>query len=92
MVDAAGLIREATPIYQEIAGAMDSLPADKATLRALVMKAERVNVKLRDARILYASVKADAPDPAVLDRRMGQLDELLAAVQECVRKIRERLE
>ena len=91
-MDAAGLIREATPIYQEIAGAMDSLPDDKAALRQLATKAERVNVKLRDARILYASVKGEAPDPAVLDRRMVQLDELLAAVQECVKKIRERLE
>jgi hypothetical protein len=71
---------------------MDSLPNDKSALRALVTKAERVNVKLRDARILYASVKADAPDPVVLDRRLVQLDELLAAVQECVKKLRERLE
>src|SRR5439155_18138910 len=90
LADAAGLIREATPIYQEVAGAMDAIPPDKAAVQDLVRKAERVQMKLGDARILYTSVKADAPDPAMLDRRVAQLDELLAAVRECVSQLKKK--
>jgi hypothetical protein len=79
MMDAAGLIREATPIYQEVGGAMDSAAGGQArSLRSWPRRPSGVNVKLGDARILYASVKADAPDPTVVDRRVAQLDELLA--------------
>jgi hypothetical protein len=92
MVDAAALIREATPMYQEVASAMDSLPKDRPSLVGLVDKAERVSLKLSDAKILYASVKADAPDPAVLDRRVAQLDDLLAAIQDFVRQLKKKIE
>ena len=92
MSDAAGLIREATPMYQEVALAMESVPSDKAALRDLFGKAERVRMKLGDARILYQSVKSDAPDPAVLVRRVAQLDEILDAVQECQKQLKKKLE
>jgi hypothetical protein len=92
MADAAGLIREATPMYQEVAGAMDSLPKDRAALRDLLDKAERVSLKLSDAKLLYSSVKGDAPDPATLDRRLAQLDELLASIQDCVKQLKKKLQ
>jgi hypothetical protein len=90
LADAALLIREATPIYQEVAGAMDALPSDRSALEDLARKAEKVQLKLSDARVLYSSVKADAPDPASLDRRVAQLDDLLAALQQCMTRLKKR--
>ncbi|RPH39487.1 MAG: hypothetical protein EHM91_12295 [Planctomycetota bacterium] len=90
--DAAGLIRDAAPLYAELAGAMNQLPDDAAALRELVGKAERLTLKLGDARLLYTSVKPDAPDPAVVDRRLTQLDELLNSVEECKRELKKRIQ
>jgi len=92
MADAAGLIREATPIYQEVAGALDSAPADKETARELFRKAERAHMKLGDAKILYTSVKAEAPDPAVLTRRIAQLDQLLESIQSVMTQLKKRFD
>ncbi|HVE43357.1 MAG TPA: hypothetical protein VNM14_26000 [Planctomycetota bacterium] len=90
LADAAVLIREATPIYQEVAGAMEALPSDKSALEDLARKAEKVQLKLSDARVLYSSIKPDAPDPASLDRRVAQLDELLASLQQCMTRLKKR--
>jgi hypothetical protein len=90
--DANALIKEASPIYGEVSAAMDSLPGDKASLRDLYRKAERVNLKLSDAKILYSSVRGDAPDPALIDRRVSQLDELLDAVRDCMKMLKSRLD
>jgi hypothetical protein len=90
--DAGALIKEASPLYAEVSSSMETLPGDKPSLRDLYRKAERVQLKLSDARILYSSVRTDAPDPAVIDRRVKQLDELLEAVQDCLKTIRGRLE
>lgn len=88
MSDAAGLIREATPIYQEVAGAVESQPSDKASALELLRKAERARMKLGDAKILYTSVKSDAPDPAVLSRRIAQLDQLLSTLQDYTARLK----
>jgi len=90
--DAAGLIRDAAPLYAELAGAMTQLPDDGVALRELMGKAERLTLKLGDARLLYTSVKPDAPDPSVVDRRLAQLDELLASVEECKRELKKRIQ
>ena len=71
---------------------MDALPSDKAALRDLYRKAERVQLKLSDARILYSSIRSDAPDPAVIDRRVKQLDELLEGVGEALKTLRSRID
>jgi hypothetical protein len=92
LADAAGLIREATPLYLEVAGAMESMPAERTALEELLRKAERVQLKLGDARVLYSNVKPEAPDPDVLDRRLAQLDELLVSVQQCVGQLKRRLQ
>jgi len=92
MTDAGALIREASPMYTEISNAMDALPNDKASLRDLYRKAERVQLKLSDARILYASIRSDAPDPAVIDRRVQQLDELLEGVGIAMKSLKSRIE
>jgi len=73
-----------------VAGAMQSLPSDKSALEELARKAEKVQLKLSDARVLYSSIKADAPDPTSLDRRVAQLDELLASLQQCMTRLKKR--
>jgi hypothetical protein len=92
MTDAGALIREASPMYTEISNAMDALPNDKASLRDLYRKAERVQLKLSDARILYASIRSDAPDPSVIDRRVQQLDDLLEGVGIAMKSLKSRIE
>ena len=79
-------------MYAEVSNAMDELPSDKAALRDLYRKAERVQLKLSDARILYSSVRGDAPDPALVDRRVAQLDDLLEAVQDALKVLRSRID
>jgi hypothetical protein len=90
--DAAALIKEASPMYGEVSAAMDTLPTDKASLRDLYRKAERVQLKLSDARILYSSVRNDVPDPAVIDRRVKALDEALDGVQDAMKILKGKLE
>lgn len=92
MADAAALIKEATPMYAEVTSAMETLPTDKPSLRDLYRKAERVQLKLSDARILYSSIRNDAPEPAVIDRRVKQLDDALDGVQESLKTLKVHLE
>src|SRR6185295_17185465 len=92
IADANALIKEASPVYGEVSAAMDALPTDKSSLRDLYRKAERVNLKLSDARILYTSVRGDAPDPALIDKRVAQLDDLLETVNDCMKQIKSRIE
>ena len=79
VAEAAGKIREATPLYGEVAAA-DPLPAQPPELKALFLRAESAHRMLRDARILYLDAKAASDDPSILDRRISQIDSLLAAL------------
>jgi hypothetical protein len=92
ITDAGALIREVSPMYAEISDAMDALPNDKASLRDLYRKAERVQLKLSDARVLYSSIRGDAPDPDLIDRRVKQLDDLLEGVGGALKMLRSRIE
>jgi hypothetical protein len=92
MADAGVLIREASPMYTEVSNSIDALPSDKAALRDLYRKAERVQLKLNDARILYTSIRSDAPDPTLIDRRVKQLDELLEGVGVALKILRTRID
>jgi len=92
MADAGALIKEASPLYAEFSASMDALPGDADSLRDLVRKAERIQLKLNDARILYTSIRNDAPSPPLIDRRVKQLDELLEAVQSAMKTLKSRLQ
>jgi hypothetical protein len=89
--DAARLIRQATPLYQEVAAAADALPSDKEKLRALIAKGRRAQADLSTAAFIYLSLPPEAPDQADVRRRIGQLDEILAALKAALRKMSEKL-
>jgi hypothetical protein len=79
LADAAGRLREATPLYREVATA-DPLPAEPAGLKALLGRAESAHRLLREARAIYLEVRPTADDPDILDRRVEQIDALLASL------------
>ena len=79
LAEAAARLREATPLYGEVAAA-EPLPLQQAELKALLARAESAHRMLRDARILYLEAKAGSDDPSILDRRIAQIDALLAAL------------
>ena len=79
MVDAAAKLRDATPLYREVA-AVDPLPAESAELKALLGRAESAQRLLREARGIYLEAKPASDDPAILDRRVSQIDSLLATL------------
>ncbi|HLF94828.1 MAG TPA: hypothetical protein VJB14_15285, partial [Planctomycetota bacterium] len=67
MANAAALIREAAPLYHQVAEGAEPTA--------------ELESRLSRARELYVQVKAEAPDPAVLDRRIAVIDELLEALR-----------
>ncbi len=81
MEDATRVIREATPLYKEVADSLDAPPSDRTKLLALLERSSIAQQKLRQARTLYEGIRAAAPDPAVLGQRIEQLDGLLESLQ-----------
>ncbi len=79
VAEAAARIREATPRYRDVAAA-DPLPARAEDLKLLLAQAETAHRLLREARVLYLGAKAASDDPDTLDRRVGQIDSLLASL------------
>jgi hypothetical protein len=77
--EAAAKIKEASPAYRDVAAA-DPLPVKPEEVRALLARAEGAHRLLREARSAYLESKAAAVDPAVIDRRVAQIDSLLTAL------------
>lgn len=88
---ASELIREATPLFTEVAD-RNPLPASLAALRALLGKAERAQGMLVEARTLYAEAVDRVDDPAAVRRRIRSLDDVLTSLRAVVADLRRRLE
>jgi hypothetical protein len=88
---AALLIRQATPLFKEIADSMESVGSGRDELQKLLEKVEDVRRRLREARKLYAESRSEAPDPAVVEGRIRKLDSLLETTADCVDQIKSKL-
>jgi hypothetical protein len=87
---AAALLRESTPLLAEVAQAMHPEWKADADLAALSSKLTTVDMKLKQAREIYALRRKDAPDPALLGRRIDAITQVLEALQLGFDQIRER--
>jgi hypothetical protein len=74
---ASGLIREATPAFHALADEPGALS------QAAIPRIDAVVLKLSDAHGTYVSLLEDAPDRALVERRISILDDLLATLQHC---------
>ncbi len=88
MDEADALVKDVVPAYKELAGSMQTLPANLAMLRELLKKVEAVEKKLYDAQLKYTLIKSDAPDPQMVDARIRSLDKLIGKTQEWQRAIK----
>lgn len=81
LVDAAGLIRASTPLFQEAADTIDPVVLESTDARKLMEKLSAVEDQLTAAQGLYEKVRVSAPDPQLLDRRIVRLGEILDALR-----------
>jgi hypothetical protein len=81
LFEASERIREATPLCQEIAEALERRPASEYMLAALQLKSKRVIVKLTEAKSLYESVRKDASNSSQIAERIARLDDLMRSVR-----------
>jgi hypothetical protein len=88
---AATLIREATPLYRGVAETLENPPREAAALQAILKQAEEARRKLTEASTLYAGAKDAAADRAAIDRRIAQIADLVAVLDQAISDIRSRL-
>jgi len=84
---AAELIREATPLYMEIAEELESGATGRGPTPAIRGKVEEVRRRLGQARLLYAEALTGAPDPPLIEGRLRRLDSLLDTLDRCVEQL-----
>jgi len=70
-------IREATPVFVELAEELDPAQAPPGDVRLQLARVDRVEQRLAQARADYAKVVAQAPEPDRLERRIQVLGELI---------------
>jgi hypothetical protein len=85
---AAALLREATPLLSEVTEAMHPEWKPGSDLTALASKLTTVDIKLKQAREIYAGRMKDAPNPALLGRRIDAITEVLEGLQAGFDRIR----
>jgi hypothetical protein len=91
MAEASRLIKEATPLYAQVADGLDPMPTERPALQSLLDTSERARKKLESARAQYEEVKSLAPDAQVHSRRSAQLDTLLETLQSFSDELRAKL-
>jgi len=90
--DAARLLREATPLYKEVAEADKAPPPRREDLEAVVARGETALKKLVSARTLYEGIKGEAKDPNVIEQRIKRIDRLAVSVSKAVANLRKGLD
>jgi hypothetical protein len=87
---AAALLREATPLLGQVADAMHPEWKPGIDLAALAATLTAVDIKLKQAREIYLLRRKDAPDPAILGRRIDAITDVLQGLQAGFDQIRLR--
>lgn len=88
LASAAAAIRDARPLFDEIADRYSPPDFQNGDIRDLAAKMDRAETKLREAREIYARVRDRAPDPKLLDHRQETIGELLESLEEGRAKMR----
>jgi hypothetical protein len=74
---AALRVREATTLGQAVMEGIASPPEEEIERQELRVKRVLMKEKLHEARALYESVRDRAPDPDLIDARMGKIEGIL---------------
>jgi hypothetical protein len=77
--------------YKELGTAVTNLPGEADKLKTLLMKKETAQAFFTKARDTYISVKESAPDPAKREKRIGQIEVVLARLQKYEDEIKSKL-
>ena len=91
LADADKLVIDGSLFYKELSAAMANLPGDAGELKALLVKKETAQAFFTKARDTYLGVKDGAPDPAKLEKRLGQLEVALTRLQKYEEEIKSKL-
>jgi hypothetical protein len=91
LAEADKLLIDGSVFYKELGSAMSSLPSDNGKLKALLMKKETTQAFFTKARDSYLSVKETTPDPAKLEKRLGQIEVVLGRLQKYEEEIKSKL-
>lgn len=87
---AAVCIREATPLYREIADSLGAVPLSKKDKSAVLAKMDFVAAQLRDAQEMYEKILDEIPDRPKIARRIEILIELRKTLAESSKNMREQ--
>jgi chemotaxis protein histidine kinase CheA len=80
MAGAARQIREATPLYAELAEGLERVDESSDDVKLWVAKIDALDRKLKEARDAYSKEITAAPDRTLLARRIQALDDLRDAL------------
>ncbi len=91
MADAGTRIREASPLYADLAQAMERGVWEAKALKQLQLRAETVRGKLLEASALYGGARGSATDRSLVDGRLEKIRGLLETLDGFAATIRDRL-
>lgn len=81
LAEALVRLREARPAFERLAEAYGSLGDGRTALDRFLAESARVEGLLLEAHAFYSEVVDQVPEPAVLRRRLGEIDSLLLALR-----------
>jgi len=85
---ASTLIREATPVFVDLAEDLDPAKTSDEDIRAQLARADAVGSKLSAARAEYAKILSEAPDRGQIEWRIGVLGELITTLEAGLDRVR----
>jgi hypothetical protein len=91
MKEALLRIRVARPEFGQLADAYGSLGDDPAAVERFLADSARVERLLLEAHAIYSDLVEEVPEPGVLRRRLGELDDLLVALRSAADRVAARL-
>ncbi len=69
-------VKQAAKHYQEVTVGLDPIPTDPERLKTLQLKADLAASEFTRAKETYLKYRDQAPDPAAIDKRLGQIGNL----------------
>lgn len=91
LADANQKVSQGTTLFRELIGATKNLPDDPAQLQAILGKNQNATALFNQAKVTYSGVRAQAPDPAEIDGRIGRIDKVLSLLSKYDERIRAKM-